>query len=238
MTNSFLHANAANQSAYPANAPFNGTATNDERFHAQSHPLGRQPSLDGVIPTIDTTYPSNPASAYGSPPGTSMAGFDEHSRASLGLSPVNVKVLSVLDAPLPASFDSNGISHAARYGPWPASVPSKFGIESPTPSLHNMRDAKDDRTSETLKLLHTSAFGSSGHLSASLQPHDSVMGSSPTAAGGQEEFFGKRFMHSSSLRYSKPRLLSSSAPKVDRDWDTEFLFSKRTMCQTRWRTKF
>lgn len=176
--------------------------------------------MDGGLPTIDTTFPSNPASAYGSPPGTGLAGLEDH-RAGLGLSPVNVKVLSVLDAPLPASFDSNGISHAARYGPWPASVPSKFGIESPTPSLHN---AKDDRTSETLKLLHTSAFGSSDHLSAGLVPHDHSMGSSPTALAVHEEFFGKRAMHSSSLRYSKPRLLSSSVPKVDRDWDTEFLF--------------
>ncbi|EFX03469.1 spindle poison sensitivity protein [Grosmannia clavigera kw1407] len=221
LTNSFLHANAGTaQSSYPANPPFSTGAAGEDRFHSQSNPLGRQPSMDGGLPTIDTTYPSNPASAYGSPPGAGLAGLEDP-RAGLGLSPVNVKVLSVLDAPLPASFDSNGISHAARYGPWPASVPSKFGLESPTPSLHN---AKDDRTSETLKLLHTSAFGSSDHLSAGLLPPDHSMGSSPTALGAHEEFFGKRAMHSSSLRYSKPRLLSSSVPKVDRDWDNEFLF--------------
>ncbi|CAK7232344.1 hypothetical protein SBRCBS47491_008237 [Sporothrix bragantina] len=165
-------------------------------------------------------------------------------RSMLGLSPMNANVLSVLDAPLPASFDSNGISHAARYGPWPSSVPSKFGLESPSASLHN---AKDERTSETLKLLHTSAFGdhlSPSHLGSRAALHSSrhpldhassanlaalLSGStSATAPGngntGADDFGGKRIMHSSSSRYAKPRLLSSSAPKVDRDWDTEFWF--------------
>jgi hypothetical protein len=32
-----------------------------------------------------------------------------------------------------ASFDSQGISHAARYGPVAASMPSQFGLESPPP---------------------------------------------------------------------------------------------------------
>lgn len=140
-----------------------------------------------------------------------------------GLSPVAApKGLSVLDAPLPASFDSNGISHAARYGPWPASVPNKFGLESPSPSLNN---AKDSRTSETLKMLHTSAFGSSEHLSPSQLGGDADnMSSSPPLHPIGDEFFGRRPMHSSSNRYAKPRLLSSSVPKVDRDWDGDFLF--------------
>ncbi len=86
---------------------------------------------------------------------------------------MNNNVLSVMDAPLPASFDSNDISRAARYGPFPSSVPSKFGLESPSPSLHSARP--DDGRSETLKLLHTSAFGSSEHLSPS------NLGSSPPA---------------------------------------------------------
>lgn len=140
-----------------------------------------------------------------------------------GLSPVSAaKGLSVLDAPLPASFDSNGISHAARYGPWPASVPNQFGIESPTPSLSN---AKDSRTSETLKMLHTSAFGSNEHMSPSQLGGDAEgMGASPPQQPIGEELFQRRQMHSNSTRYAKPRLLSSSAPKVDRDWDNDFLF--------------
>lgn len=150
---------------------------------------------------------SHSGSQYGSPR------EDELSRFGLGLSPINGKGLSVLDAPLPASFDPNGISNAARFpaAPWPSSVPSKFGLESPTPSLTN---AKDSRTSETLKLLHTSAFGSSEHLIAPI-------GSSPPS----EEYFGKRTMHSS--RFAKPKMLSSSLPKntsVDRDWEAEFAF--------------
>jgi cleavage and polyadenylation specificity factor subunit 4 len=212
---------------YTPTGPF--AIPTDERYHH----LGRQPSLENGLPTIDTTYSSNPTSVYGSPRD------DDANRFGLGLSPVN-KGLSVLDAPLPASFDSNGISHAARYGPWPSSVPSKFGLDSPSTSLSA---AKDGRTSETLKLLHTSAFGSSEHLSgigsigAGSDSGGLNTGSSPPGGGlsshhssttalGGDEYFGKRTMHSSSLRYAKPRLLSSSAPKIDRDWEPEFLFEE------------
>ena len=152
-------------------------------------------------------------SAYGSPRD------EDPSRLGFGLSPANGKGLSILDAPLPSSFDSNGISNAARFpaAPWPSSVPNKFGLESPTPSLSN---AKDSRTSETLKLLHTSAFGSSEHLIIS------ALGSPPNSQPlNSDEYFGKRAMHSS--RYSKPRMMSSSLPKttsVDRDWEAEFAF--------------
>lgn len=211
---------------YTATAPY--AIPTGERYN---HQLGRQPSMENGLPTIDTTYSSNPASAYGSPRD------DEASRFGFGLSPVNAKGLSVLDAPLPASFDSNGISHAARYGPWPSSVPSKFGLESPSPSLNA---AKDGRTSETLKLLHTSAFGSNDRLSSSAfgavgsDSNGFAMGSSPSGGSahygtgllGGEEHFGKRAMHSSSLRYAKPRLLSSSVPKIDRDWEPEFMFEE------------
>lgn len=181
------------------------------------------------LPTIDAHHynPSGTASPFGSPPGPGAPAV------GLALSPVGgagINGLSVLDAPLPASFDSNGISHAARYGPWPASVPNKFGLESPSPSLHN---AKDQRTSETLKMLHTSAFGSSEHLSPSHLGGDiesgisgglGMAGSPPSTVPIGEEFFGRRMMHSASTKYAKPRMLSSSAPKVDRDWDDNFLF--------------
>lgn len=212
LTNSFLRADAA----YPPSAPY---GLQDDRY---GHQL-----LENGLPTIDTTYSSNPPSAYGSPRD------EDTTRLGLGLSPVTAKGLSVLDAPLPASFDSNGISHAARYGPWPSSVPTKFGLESPSPSLHA---ARDGRTSETLKLLHTSAFGSSEHLSPSAiggTGDANGFGSSPptgsTALGSalaSDEYFGKRLMHSSSLRYAKPRLISSSVPKIDRDWEPEFMFEE------------
>ena len=218
LTNSFLRADAV--PSYTATSPY---GPQDERY---GHQLGRQPSMENGLPTIDTTYTSNPTSAYGSPRD------EDTNRFGLGLSPIAAKGLSVLDAPLPASFDSNGISHAARYGPWPASVPSKFGLESPSPSLNA---AKDARTSETLKMLHDSAFGSGDHLSPSAIGGGELngFGSSPPAGStvhgialGGEEYFGKKAMHSSSLRFSKPRLMSSSAPKIDRDWEAEFLFEE------------
>ncbi|KAI1773809.1 hypothetical protein F4818DRAFT_449107 [Hypoxylon cercidicola] len=174
--------------------------------------IDRRPSLENV-PTIDTTY-SHTSSQYGSPR------EEDPSRLGLGLSPVTAKGLSVLDAPLPASFDSNGISNAARYpgGPYPSSVPSQFGLDSPSPSLNA---AKDARTSETLKNLHHSAFGSNEHLAAV-----AAAGSSPPTQP-TDEYFGRRQMHSS--RYAKPKMLSSSAPRaiaggIDRDWESEFPF--------------
>lgn len=219
LTNSFMRGVEAPIPLYGAPNPYMPV---DDRY-AQHH-LGHQPSLENGLPTIDTTYSSNPASAYGSPRDDEAA-----NRFGLGLSPGNPKGLSVLDAPLPASFDSQGISLAARYGPWPSSVPSKFGLESPSASLNA---AKDARTSETLKLLHTSAFGSNDRLSSSTLAANEVgffgsvgsglpTGSSPPVNLG-EEYFGKRTMHSQ--RFAKPRMLSASAPKVDRDWEAEFVF--------------
>ena len=217
LTNSFLRADAI--PPYSAASPF---GLQDDQY---SHQLGHRSSMENGLPTIDTTYTSNPTSVYGSPRD------EDANRFGLGLSPINAKGLSVLDAPLPASFDSNGISHAARYGPWPSSVPSKFGLESPSQSLSA---AKDGRTSEALKMLHTSAFGSDDRLSPSTFAaiEANGFGSSPptgsitqSMAFGGEEYFGKRAMHSS-LRYTKSRLMSSSAPKTDRDWDPGFLFEE------------
>lgn len=187
----------ADQPAYPY--------LSDELQH-----LGLSSGHDNGPPTIDAPY-SVTESSYGSPPD------DDSSRLGFGLSPA-AKGLSVLDAPLPSSFDSNGISNAARFpaAPWPSSVPSKFGLESPSPSLSSI---KDQRTSETLKLLHSSAFGSSEHLATP------TAGSPPDSQHlTGEEYFGKRIMHST--RYPKPRLLSASMPKnmVDRDWEAEFAF--------------
>lgn len=168
-------------------------------------------SLDSAIPAIDMPYPH---STFDSPRD------DDAARLGFGRSPVNGKGLSVLDAPLPSSFDSNGISNAARFpsAPWPSSVPSKFGLDSPTLSLGSARESP--RASETLKLLHTSAFGSSDHLAT---PTASSPPNSQPANG--DEYFGRRAMHSS--RYAKPRMLSASLPKaasVDRDWEAGFAF--------------
>ncbi|KAI0409348.1 hypothetical protein F4802DRAFT_604568 [Xylaria palmicola] len=201
LTNSFMRADAA--------APYNPSYGYPVPDSYQA--IDRRPSFENV-PVIDTTY-SHTSSGYGSPRD------EEPTRLGLGLSPVAPKGLSVLDAPLPASFDSNGISNAARYpaGPWPSSVPSQFGLDSPSPSLNA---AKDSRTSEALKLLHHSAFGSNDRLSST------VTGSSPPTQPS-DEYFGRRQMHSS--RFARPKVLSSSAPRIiagaiDRDWESEFPF--------------
>ncbi|KAK8085762.1 hypothetical protein PG997_007033 [Apiospora hydei] len=203
LTNSFMQADAS--------APYGANYSYAMSPNGKYSQLDHQPGLENGLPTIDTTY-SHTNSQYGSPR------EEDASRLGLGLSPV-VKGLSVLDAPLPASFDSNGISNAARFpaGPFPSSMPSQFGLESPSPSLNT---AKEIRTSEALKLLHHSAFGSNDHLSATVTP------SSPPAQAN-DEYFGRRPMHSS--RYAKPHLLSSSAPRarmmgIDRDWEAEFPF--------------
>lgn len=193
----------ASQSALTSSLFHNDQAyLNDDRGLLAHHSgLGIEDGNPGESPY------SLPSSTYGSP------------REGFAFSPMNAKGLSILDVPLPASFDSNGISNAARFpaAPWPSSVPSKFGLESPAASLSN---AKDARTSETLKLLHNSAFGSSDNM-------PSVIGSPPNSqlAIG-DEYFGKRAMHSS--RYAKPKMLSSSVPKtgVDRDWEAGFDFGE------------
>ena len=211
LTNSFLSADNA--------ASYGGAAFHQggERYGAH-HQLGRQPSMENGLPTIDgPAYTSNPASAYGSPRD------DDPGRFGLARSPVN-NVMSVLDVPLPASFDSNDISHAARFGPWPASVPAKFGFDSPSASLRLGKEG--GHASDAVKRLHNSAFGGSGHLSPSnpAAGQEDAMGSSPPTGHVGEEYSFKRQMHSSTSRFPKSRVMSSSVPKID--WETEFPFEE------------
>lgn len=149
-------------------------------MHAQQHP-----PYD-AIPTIDAGL-ADGGTKYGSP-------ADD---MRFPMSPNNH--LSALDAPLPASFDSQGISHAARYGPVAASMPSKFGLELSPPShrvappsdaLRNVRDHRKP---------------------------SSFMGSSPPAV--PDDSLGPRFMHSS--RPLKSRVLSASVPRPTAldDWE-------------------
>lgn len=205
LTNGFIRANAVPPSPYGQQySPF---SNQDDSFPPLT---GRQQSIDITVPTIDTSYASHPGSNYGSP-------RDEDSnRFGLGLSPVAGKGLSVLDAPLPASFDSNGVSWIARHGPIASSVPSKFGLESPPGSVGA---AKDGRTSEALKNLHSSAFGD--------DTRDRFMGiaASPPAPAA-DEYFGKRVMHSQRFA-AKSKVMSASLPKaVDQDWESSFTFEE------------
>jgi hypothetical protein len=201
LTNGFIRQNGVPQSPYTQQYP--PYTSQDDAFPPLA---GRQASIDITVPTIDTSYASHPGSNYGSPRD------EDINRFGLGLSPVAAKGLSVLDAPLPSSFDSNGISYYARQGPVASSVPTKFGIESPPGSVGTLRDG---RTSEALKNLHSSAFGDDTR-----DRFNGIPSSPPT-----EEYFGKRAMHSQ--RFSKNKVMSASLPKaVDQDWEAGFTFEE------------
>ncbi|XHG09195.1 hypothetical protein AWENTII_012271 [Aspergillus wentii] len=159
-------------------------------LHAQ-----QQPPYD-AIPTIDTGLASDAGSKYGSPV--------EDIR--FPMSP-NHRHLTALDAPLPASFDSQGISHAARYGPVAASMPSKFGLELSPPAQ------RMGAPSDALRHLRDTAYGTDLRKPT----NSSFMGSSPP--GVPDDAFGPRFLHSQ--RQVKPRVLSASVPRPTAldDWE-------------------
>ncbi|KAI9740813.1 MAG: hypothetical protein M1818_004418 [Claussenomyces sp. TS43310] len=207
LTNSLYRANMIPPS--PFGQPYSPFPNQDESFPQ----LGRRASMDMGVPAIDTNYASHPGSAYGSP-----RDDDLQTRMGLGLSAVPTKGLSVLDVPLPASFDSNGVSWIARHGPVAASVPSQFGLESPPQSLGM---SKDGRTSEALKNLHSSAFGDDTR-----DRFNGIAASPPAPLA--DEYFGKRVMHSQ--RFAKQKIMSSSLPKsglaIDKDWEADFTFEE------------
>ena len=156
------------------------------------------------IPSIDAEYTAHPGSKYGSP--------REDTRAASSPS----GLLSVLDAPLPASFDSQGISYIARHGAVAASVPSKFGLEFSPPSSTPQRNALPI---DSVRNIQSPPFTQSPRS----RPPD--LGSSPLNSG--DESFGTRVMHS--RRIAKPRILSASLPRPgipSDDWDENFQFSE------------
>lgn len=165
----------------------------DPRYAPQLPPQEELPTLHtqqhtpyDAIPTIDTGLVSDNGSKYGSP-------ADD---MRFPMSPNNH--LTALDAPLPASFDSQGISHAARYGPVAASMPSKFGLELSPPS-HRVGGAPE--APRNVRDFRKPSF----------------MGSSPPAV--PDESLGPRFLHSN--RPLKPRVLSASVPRPTAldDWE-------------------
>ncbi|KAL4805261.1 hypothetical protein BDV18DRAFT_165688 [Aspergillus unguis] len=153
---------------------------------AALHPQ-QQPPYD-TIPSIDTGL----ASDAGSP-------LDE---PRFPMSPNNNQYLSTLDAPLPASFDSQGISHAARYGPVAASMPSRFGVELSPPA----------QRANLPRNIHDSLYGNDTR-----KPSSPFIGSSPP--GMLEDGIGSRLLHSQ--RPVKPRMLSASVPRPNAldDWE-------------------
>jgi hypothetical protein len=163
----------------------------------QQQPPPPPPAHYDGIPIIDTGgLRSDSGSKYGSP-------VDESRHP---MSPIGH---TALDAPLPASFDSQGISYMARHGPVAASLPSKFGLElSPPPSQ------RPGPPSDVLRSLHDTAFG----LESRKLPNH--LGSSPPVI--QDEGLGPRLMHSQ--RVTRPKILSASLPRptVLDDWDDSF----------------
>ena len=141
---------------------------------------------------------SNPGSKYGSP-------TDE---SRLPISPIGHHV-TALDAPMPSSFDSQGISHIARYGPVAASVPSKFGMESPTASLAQRNNGYPGDAFRGIR---------GGATPGSNVRSTQQIGSSPPA-----ESIGQRLMHSQTV--ARPKMMSASVPRpgVADDWEDDFI---------------
>ena len=155
-----------------------------ETEHYQYGPRNGYDQQQQVDMTLTSTSPK-----YGSPP----------QNERFGVSPPQ-KGFSVLDAPLPNSFDSNGISMAAQYGPFAASVPSRFGIESPPSSLPR----KSQLGNTALRNLHSSAFGDRG-----MDGMLAGLGSSPPSGTDEPLTFPKRSLHSDRLR--APRTMMSAS---------------------------
>jgi hypothetical protein len=151
------------------------------------------------IPSIETGLSSNPGSKFGSPVDDSR----------LPVSPVG-RHLTALDAPLPASFDSNGISNYARFpGVMASSVPAKFGMESPPASSPQRAGYPAD----AFRSGRSPVFGP-------IIRNNSQLGSSPPATA--DESIGHRLMHSQNV--SRPRMLSASVPRsgMPEEWDDQF----------------
>lgn len=158
-----------------------------------------QQKLHDNVPMIDTGYTSRHDSTYGSPRDDSR----------LPMSPV--AHLSARDAPMPASFDSQGISYIARHGAVAASVPSKFGLESPPGSLPK----KGALPTDAVRNLHSSVYPREARAKGP------DLGSSPLGSG--DEGFGQRIMHSK--RVNRPGMMSASLPRsrghMSGDWDDD-----------------
>lgn len=150
---------------------------------------------------IDGGVASPPGSHFGSP-------LEE---AQFPRSPVE-NIRTALNAPLPQSFDPNGLSHIAKYGPLGQSVPDKFGMKSPPASLPK-RGIQPPEASTNLR----------GGAGSSNLRNGTALGSSPHT---QDEPAGQRILHSQ--KNARSNRLSASVPQggpLD-DWDENFTFEQ------------
>lgn len=107
--------------------------------------------------------------------------------------------ISALDAPLPGSFDSQGISQAARHGPFASSLPPRFGfgLESPPASFPTKVLVPISPLRDTRGMSDTS------NLDGVLQG----FGTSPRE--NEPINFAKRPLHAQRLAMSRPTLSHS-----------------------------
>ena len=136
---------------------------------------------------LDSGLNSPPTSQFGSPPNDYQ--FPK--------SPVE-HLRTALNAPLPHSFDANGISHIAKYGPLGQSVPDTFGLGSPASSSLSRQLGSPPQSIVNVR---------NANLGSGLR-NVSPLGLSPQNA---EESIGQRIMHSQ--RAIKTGGLSASVPR-------------------------
>ena len=160
-----------------------------------NHQIPHLPDYDPGLPVPPRSQPFDipqPVSKFGTPK-------EELHQA---MSPI--PHLTTLDAPLPASFDSNGISYMAIHGPVAASMPPRVGHESPLSSLPK----KIGHAADGPRNMPDSGFGN--------PIRGFNLGSSPL--GPSNDAVGQRIMHSQ--RVTRQNRLSASLPRtMEHEWE-------------------
>ncbi|KAJ9603903.1 hypothetical protein H2200_011425 [Cladophialophora chaetospira] len=174
-------------------------------FQSQAFPLMDADETDAFADRYNQYQPdsalhsglnSPPTSQFGSPPNDYQ--FPK--------SPVE-HLRTALNAPLPQSFDANGISHIAKYGPLGQSVPDKFGLGSPASSSLSRQLGSPPQSIVNVR---------NANLGSNLR-NVSPLGLSPQNA---EESIGQRIMHSQRA-INKSRGLSASVPRSHLPYEWE-----------------
>ncbi|KIW89490.1 uncharacterized protein Z519_09646 [Cladophialophora bantiana CBS 173.52] len=206
----FNYANRSEQAPFPSQDPSLGDPIPNQPpygpdyFQGQTFPLMDGDEADAFQDryvqyqppsALDSGLNSPPTSQFGSPPNDYQ--FPK--------SPVE-NLRTALNAPLPQSFDSNGVSHIAKYGPLGQSVPDKFGMRSPASSSLSRQLGSPPESIVNVR---------NANLGSNLR-NVSPLGLSPQNA---EESIGQRIMHSQ--RAVKTRGLSASVPRSHLPYEWE-----------------
>ncbi|OQV01047.1 hypothetical protein CLAIMM_06464 [Cladophialophora immunda] len=206
----FNYANRSEQAPFPSQDPslgdpiLNQPTYGPDYFQGQAFPLMDSDEADAFQDrynqyqppsALDSGLNSPPTSHFGSPPNDYQ--FPK--------SPVE-NLRTALNAPLPQSFDANGVSHIAKYGPLGQSVPDKFGMRSPASSSLSRQLGSPPESIVNVR---------NANLGSNLR-NVSPLGLSPQNA---EESIGQRIMHSQ--RTVKTRGLSASVPRSHLPYEWE-----------------